>query len=267
LATVGAPAAFWNLMSGQDGYFTAALLGSGLTLVERRPVVAGALLGTLCYKPQFGILLPIALAAGGYWRAFAASAGWIALLVVASTILFGPETWPAFLHRMDLQRRLMELGMWSWMRMPSVFAMMRLVGAGLFAAYLAQVVSALAAAVAVGALWRGRCPLGVKAAGLAVAVFLATPHAWDYDTLVLVFAAALLANAAAATGFWPWEKIAILALLTLPALTLAPAKLLGLQIAPILLWLTMALILRRGLVPPHRGERLIAQCEPVSEPA
>jgi alpha-1,2-mannosyltransferase len=267
LATMAVPAAFWNLMSGQDGYITAALLGSGLTLVAWRPVGAGVLIGTLCYKPQFGILLPIALAAGGYWRTFAAAAAWVAVLIVASAVLFGPDAWIAFFHRMDLQRRLMELAVSSWTRMPSVFAMMRLAGAGLGAAYAAQLLSAVAASVAIGALWRRRCPLGVKAAGLAVAVFLATPHAWDYDTLVLVFAAAWLANAAAETGFLPWEKIAVLALLTLPALSLGPAKLLHLQIAPILLWPTMALILRRALAPVSRESQPVASREPVSKPA
>jgi hypothetical protein len=64
--------------------------------------------------------------------------------------------------------------------------------------------------------------------------------------IILVFAAAWLANEAVKTGFLPWEKIAILSLLVLPALSLLPA-LAGFQIGPILLWLTMAVILRRGL--------------------
>jgi hypothetical protein len=39
----------------------------------------------------------------------------------------------------------------------------------------------------------------------------------------------------------------VLVLLTLPALSLVPARLLGLQIAPILLWLVLAVVMRRGL--------------------
>lgn len=248
VATIGAPAAFWNLLSGQNGYFTAVLLVWGLMLVERRPVSAGILLGTLCYKPQLVILVPVALAAGGCWRAFRAAALWVAILIIASVIVFGPDAWIGFFDRVMLQRQLMEVAALSWTRMPTVFAMMRLLDAGLAAAYLMQGLSAVAAAFAVGALWRGRCPLGIKAAGLAVGVFLATPHAWDYDTVVLVFAAAWLAKESVETGFQSWEKIAVVALLTLPALSFGPARLLGLQIAPVLLWLTMAVLLRRGLV-------------------
>ncbi len=69
LATVGTPAAFCNLVSRQNGYFTAVLLFWGLTLTERRPVSAGLLLGTLSFKPQLGVLLPVALVAGRHWRA------------------------------------------------------------------------------------------------------------------------------------------------------------------------------------------------------
>ncbi len=146
--------------------------------------------------------------------------------------------------------------------MPTVFAMMRLLGAGVGTAYFAQGLSALAAAAAVATLWHGRCPIGVKSAGLAVGIFLAISYSWDYDTVILVFAAAWLANEAAKTGFLPWEKIAVLALLILPVLSFGPAKLLGLQIAPILLWLTMAVVLRRGLAVARPGVATAATAIP-----
>lgn len=230
------------------------LLIWGLMLVWHRPVPAGILLGTLCYKPQLAILLPIALAAGGCWRAFRAAALWVAILTTASIIVLGPDAWIGSFDRVMLQRRLTEVAALSWTRMPTVFAMMRLLGASLPTAYLIQGASAISAATAVAALWRGSCPIGIKAAGLTVGVFLATPHAWDYDTLVLIFTAAWLANEAVETGFQPWERISVFALLTLPALSLGPAKLLGFQIAPILLWLPMAVILHRGLTLPRSME-------------
>jgi arabinofuranan 3-O-arabinosyltransferase len=251
LATVGTPAAFWNLVSRQNGCFTAVLLFWGLSLIERRPVAAGILLGTLSFKPQLGLLLPVALAAGGHWRACGTAILCGSLLAALSLFVFGPAAWVGFLDRLDLQLRVAELAALSWTRMPTVFALMRLLGANPWAAYLAQGISATAAAAAVGALWHGRCPLGVKSAGLAIGILLATSYIWDYDMVILVFAAAWFAGEAAKTGFQPWEKITTLALLTLPALSLGPAKLLGLQIAPILLWLAMAVVLHRGLALPR----------------
>lgn len=263
LATVGTPAAFWNLVSRQNGCFTAVLLFWGLSLIERRPVSAGILLGTLSFKPQLGLLLPVALAAGGHWRACGTAILCGSLLAAVSMFVFGPAAWVGFLDRLDLQLRVVELTALSWTRMPTVFALMRLLGANPWAAYLAQGISAVAAAVAVGALWHGRCPLGVRSAGLVIGIFLATSYTWDYDMVILMFAAAWFAGEATKTGFQPWEKITTLVLLTLPALSLGPAKLLGLQTAPILLWLAMAVVLRRGLALPRakllRTEQLASQ--------
>ena len=53
LATAAFPAVFVNAGHGQNAFFTAALLGGFLTLLDRRPVLAVILLGLLSYKPQF----------------------------------------------------------------------------------------------------------------------------------------------------------------------------------------------------------------------
>ena len=46
-----------------------------LLQLEARPLLAGLLLGLLTYKPHFGLLFPIALMFGGYWRALFAAVG------------------------------------------------------------------------------------------------------------------------------------------------------------------------------------------------
>jgi hypothetical protein len=247
LASIATPAAFINVFLQQNGFYTAGLLACGLMLVERRPVSSGILLGLLCYKPQLSVLLCPALIAGGHWRVLLWVAATALVLAATSALLFGPDTWIAFFARMAVQRQFLESRVAAWPWMTSVFATMRLVGASSPASYLIQGLSTLSAAIAVVALWRWRCPHGVKCAGLAVATFLATPYAWDYDAVVLTFAAAWLANEAVRAGFRPWEKITVFVWLTLPALSLIPAKLLNFQIAPILLWLSLAVVMRHGL--------------------
>ena len=59
------PATFINLGHGQNGFLTAALLGGALHLLDRRPALAGVLIGLLAYKPQFGLLIPLALFVSG----------------------------------------------------------------------------------------------------------------------------------------------------------------------------------------------------------
>ena len=63
------PPVLWTIGVGQNGLLTAGLLGAATLLVDRRPLAAGLLFGVLSCKPHFALLVPIALAAGGRWRA------------------------------------------------------------------------------------------------------------------------------------------------------------------------------------------------------
>ena len=55
----------------QTGFFTAALIGGSLVLLERRKVAAGTMLGLLIFKPHFGILFPVVLIAARQWQILA----------------------------------------------------------------------------------------------------------------------------------------------------------------------------------------------------
>ena len=65
LLALAYPAVLINIGHGQNGFLTAALLGGALVILDRRPIVAGILFGLLVYKPQFGLMIPLALIAGG----------------------------------------------------------------------------------------------------------------------------------------------------------------------------------------------------------
>ena len=87
LVAAAFPAVFVNIGHGQNGFLTAALLGGALHWLDRRPWLAGVLIGLLAYKPQFGVLIPIALLAGGRWRTMGAAAATVAALVAVSFAL------------------------------------------------------------------------------------------------------------------------------------------------------------------------------------
>ena len=119
-----------NLGHGQNGFLTAALLGGALAILDRRPIVAGLLFGLLAYKPQFGLMIPLALVAGGYWRSFAAAVATVAFLAVAATIAFGPDVWRAFFDSTHFMRTVvLEQGDPGWHKMQSLFAWARMWGA------------------------------------------------------------------------------------------------------------------------------------------
>src|SRR5207245_4104024 len=92
---LASPFTMWNFLAGQNGFLTGSLLGLSLLFLEREPVLAGMFIGLLTYKPQFGILFPVALAAARQWRAFASAAVTGAIFAGLSIVVFGSDVWEA----------------------------------------------------------------------------------------------------------------------------------------------------------------------------
>jgi alpha-1,2-mannosyltransferase len=254
LLALAFPAVLINVGHGHNGFLTAALLGGGLVVLDRRPLLAGILFGLMAYKPQFGLMIPIALAAGGYWRSFAAAAVTAALLTLVTTLVFGLQVWHAFLVGAEFTRTVvLEQGDTGWHKIQSVFSWARMWGAPIPLAYAIQGAATLALAMASAWLWHGKAPYPLKAAGLCLAAILATPYTLDYDMMVLAPAIAFLAADAMARGFGPWEKTALAALWLVPlfARTFPQATLIPLGVPAMLAMLV--LLLRRAelaVVPP-----------------
>ena len=205
------PAVFWTLGLGQNSFLTAALFGAATLLVDRRPIIAGLLFGALCYKPHFGLLVPVALAAGGHWRSFAAAALSASTLVLLSLAFFGWETWHSFLLTAAGSHATYENGRIDLTGMISPFAAFRLAGIDTVVAYAGQGVATLGAALLVAVIWRWRVSLPVRAAALIAATTVSVPVILLYDLMLIVVAVAWLVRAGRETGFLPWEKAAVLA--------------------------------------------------------
>jgi len=249
LLALAFPAVLINVGHGHNGFLTAALLGGGLIILDRRPLAAGILFGLMAYKPQFGLMIPIALAAGGYWRTFAAAAATAVLLTLLTTLVFGVQVWHAFFVGAEFTRTVvLEQGDTGWHKIQSIFSWARMWGAPIPLAYAIQGTATLVLAMATAWLWHGKAPYPLKAAGLCLAAILATPYTLDYDMMVLAPAIAFLAADGMARGFGPWEKTALAALWlvplvarTLPQLTLIP---LG---VPVMLAMFVLILRRVGL--------------------
>ena len=200
------PAVFINAGHGNNAFLTAALLGGGLVLLPRRPVVAGILLGLLSYKPQFGLLVPLALAAGSQWRTFSSAAATTLLLALASLAAFGWSPWAGFLDSLAFTRTVvLEQGGAGFHRLQSPFAAVRLLGGDIGAAWLAQYAASATCVAAVGWSWRQPVDARLRAAVLVVASLLATPYLFDYDLVLLAVAGAFFAAYGLDRGFRPWE--------------------------------------------------------------
>lgn len=107
LSAIAFPAVFVNLGHGQNGFLTAGLLGAALIAMPSRPAMAGVLFGLLAYKPQFALVIPIALLAAGQWRTVAAACLTVAALVLISSLAFGIDIWSAFAASAETSRKLL----------------------------------------------------------------------------------------------------------------------------------------------------------------
>jgi hypothetical protein len=183
------PASVGNIFMGQSGFISAALLTAGLRLATVRPVAAGILLGLLSYKPQLGILVPVALVAAGWWRVFITAAATVLALALAATLTYGWQTWVAWIAMLPAYADLVDRAP-SLPRMLTVIANLQMIGVSLTVAKIAQAGVAIFVALTVARCFR-RDPNPLATAALIVGAFLATPHAFFYD-LPMVTAAMVL---------------------------------------------------------------------------
>jgi alpha-1,2-mannosyltransferase len=246
------PAIFWTFGLGQNAFLTAALFGGLTVLVDRRPVLAGLLLGCLCYKPHFGLLAPIGLACGGHWRAFLTAGATVIGLVGLSSALFGPESWHAYLTAFAGSDVVYSTGRIDYAGIVTPFGAARLLGFEPSAAYLAQAFCSAAMAILVALVWRSSASSAVRAATLLSATLLAVPLALLYDQMMLLVAVGWLVRDGVRNGFPPWEKTVLLTLWLAALFEYAVGSTWGIPVGP-LITLAVIVLACRGALRSTRG--------------
>ncbi|MGB3500893.1 MAG: glycosyltransferase family 87 protein [Mesorhizobium sp.] len=190
------PATLSNIIIGQNGLLSAALLGFGLAQLDRRPVLAGVMFGLLTYKPQLGLLIPIALIAAGYWRTVFSAAATALLLAATSMLVFGSQTWAAFFTSISRTNDIMlQKGASNFWELQSVFAYLRALGIDAPVAWTAHMLVVAAFAVVTALGWRHRIDFNVRAAMLAVMTMMCSPYSYVYDMAIVGVALVFLLRA------------------------------------------------------------------------
>jgi hypothetical protein len=241
------PAVFVNIGHGQNGFLTAALLGGALHLLDRRPWLAGVLIGLLTYKPQFGMLIPIALLASGRWRTIGAAVTTIAGLLALSFVTLGGDVWHAFANSMSFtQSVVLEQGGTGWEKIQSFFSAVRMWGGSVQLAYAVQIALAALLAASLAWLWHSDAAFELKAAALAVGSLLATPYVLDYDLVVLGLAIAYVARLGLRQGFRPCEISLLATAWIAPLLSRGVPQVTVVPLGLLVLLALYAFILRRA---------------------
>ena len=214
--TLAASGVFQALITGQTGFFTAVLLVVAGGGAKSRPLLAGLAAGLLTVKPQFGLLIPIAFAAGGYWRAFAAATISAAVLIGASYLAFGIETWTAFFDAVRSHSERMQSVIFPYAKVISLYGGLKIMGAPTAFALAAQGFMTIGLVGFIWLVWRRNPGLELRVMTLCTAAPLATPYAFYYESPIMVAAMFMLAKRGVESGWLKGER------LLLPILWAAP---------------------------------------------
>ncbi len=226
--TIASPFAALNFLGGQSGALTGLLIGASLLTLERRPVLAGTLVGCLGYKPQFAILFPVALAGARQWRAFAAAAAAATLLAVLSAAIFGASAWLEFPQKLAAQAQMNlvvgpgpdgEIALWGLVQ--TVYGLVRRLGGGAVPASLIQGATTLGLAATIWLLWRSQTRYPLKAAALSAAALVATPYGFSYSLCAAAIPVAFLAKDQIENGVLRGEEGILIGLAAASFLVLA----------------------------------------------
>ena len=253
LLVLAFPAVPIVITHGQTAFLVAGLLGLGAWLVPARPILAGVLLGLATIKPQFGVLVPLALLLTREWKVLGAAAATALALAAFAALAFGLGLWSDWLAASARAQAAMEAGAVPFGKMVSPFAAARLLGAPVGLAYAVQGAVALAVAAALAALCRRRVWSSALAAAMLAGAPLVTPFALDYDLVLLAFPLLWLAGEGLRGGFAPYEKLAIALAFVAPAFARPLALNAGLPVAPFIAAFLFAMIVRRAVVPALKG--------------
>jgi hypothetical protein len=160
-------------------------------------------------------------------------------LAAAALGAFGIEAYAAFLHNAGFARSVVESGAVILARMPTIFALVKMLHGGVALAYALHLAVAVAATGVVVYAWRRPCAFALQASALLVATLLASAYLYDYDLAFLGLVIAWFGTHAWRRGWLPGER----ELLVLGGMLLI--KTIGFQLMPVILLLALMQIARR----------------------
>jgi len=237
IAAIISPIIIVNLAFGQMGLFLAALFVGGLRLSDKRPLLAGVLIGLLTIKPQLGPLLAIYLLIERNWPAIASATATAILLGLASLAFGGVENWRAYFENIaPVQVELSNTfhGFYGY-QTATIFGALRLLGTPLSLAWAIHGVVAIGVLTsAVYMLFANGVSKKIKILIMACAATLLPNYLLVYDLSILL-AAALYAMDEIEELFGPIDRIFLALLWVMPFSLAVMIQLAGMPLVALLI--------------------------------
>jgi hypothetical protein len=183
-----------NLIMGQNGLLTGALLGLFALQLPARGRWAGIALGLMVIKPHLALGAGLVSLLHRRWGVVALATATAVLAAMISTLTLTPAVWPAFFAALTQTTDLLASGEFPLHRMTSAYALLRSSGLGAGTAFAGQTVTAIAAVAAVVVASRRFGPRESLGLGLCCTAFM-SPYHFDYDLTVFFVGLAVLAPA------------------------------------------------------------------------
>jgi uncharacterized membrane protein YhaH (DUF805 family) len=227
------PAVALVAFCGQVTFLMGGLVLAGLSL-RRRPILAGVLFGiAAAIKPQFMLLVPLALIAEGRWRTLVTAGVAGLLLCTTATLVWGPQIWLDWLAALPRFNQLIfhDRGLTE----DAVTPYAALVASGLAGGWASLLAPFAAALVWFG--FRRTEDLADRSLLLFGATLLVTPYAMNYELALFAPGLAVYLSrwrdprwsgyGAAAFGYvlLPWAFPTVLPALALPIASLLRPRL------------------------------------------
>jgi alpha-1,2-mannosyltransferase len=242
------PAVTWNLCLGQFGLLCGSFFIFGLSRLDRQPGLGGFTLSLLALKPQYALLVPVAVLARRNWTAMAAGALGAAMLAALPLVFVHASPWASFLSqgRQTIHQELTAPFIYGAVRPndgfggTSVFWMLRSLHVDVGPAYAVQGAVSLLAIAAAWHVWRDdKLPQLNRLFLMALLALLASPYGYTNDLCIVSILLPTLARPGAA-----WRNAALAWLWSAPALIPVITEQLHILITPLLLAGALALAWR-----------------------
>ena len=245
-----APGVAINVFFGQNGLLSLLILGSGCLLLKNRPLLAGAVLGLMAFKPQLALLVPIYLCAKGAWRSLAAAALSQTVLVLFTVLLWGPAPWFSFFRKALHPSSVIVGSSSDWKAIPSFMTFFKTIGADPPLALLLHIgLAGIVAALAFLAFRKEATKEG-QLAILVSGSLLLSPYLRPYDLVLVLGAVPALLRSARPHIFWPLLGLAWL----LPGLIMfGPGEI---QVGALAVGVLFAASALKSLKLNHRSQKI-----------
>jgi len=182
----GYPAFYFLIAFGQSSVLALICITAGyFALRAKRPWLAGLALGSLIYKPSFGIALPFVLLYGREWRMIAGAAVAAGLQLGAAAAYYGPDVLRQYVKAVAHVGQIadvLEPIPYQMQSLRSFFSVLLPWPGVAWAGYL---LAAAAVVVVAARYWRSGVALEHRFSVLLLALVLVDPHVNPYDLIAI----------------------------------------------------------------------------------